>query len=517
MRLRAVLVGLAAYVAFAALLSWLYAPDPRGVVALAACPGPEAGAPAAAPFYRVLEAPSGAKLCGEFEGPHDLLVVPRLSGNALRVRVDGVERLAIGSPDRPANLWFQPQRLPLGDLAEGPHALEIELWGLYDLGLRLPPYFTTWETGGRRASALVWLSDTFVALAAGVNLGVGLLLLSYGARRRRYRVEALLFGATALAAALYVADYLPSIGFGDPGFFLFRRKLSLTGSLFVATTLVTGLEVSTRVSRRFGRFLIPISAVLAIAAWASPDQIALKRFSAVASVLFVPLAFYGVWLAVRHGERRLAPLWVFLGCSAVHLMFNLATGTGHLFLVHYGLLAGALASGLRITRQLAAMSHDLELASRAALTDALTGARNRAFCESLRISAGDVLAVVDFDRFKDVNDHHGHARGDRLLSDFVRVAQHRLRGTDHVIRLGGDEFALVLRDADLPAAARVVEEILAGWRSHATDLAPTASVGLAPVGARSFSLALAEADRLMYRAKTSRAAIATADVAGSRG
>ena len=508
------IVGSAAYVGFAVVVAWLYEPDPRGVVELGRCVGGEAGAPESVPFYRVLDAPAGVRVCGEFEGAHELLVLPRLSGNALTVRVDGVPRLVVGAPDRPASFWFQPQRLPLGDLGPGRHTLEVELYGLYDVGVRLAPYLTTWETGGRRASALVWLSDEFVGLAAGVNLGIGLLLLSYGARRRRYRAEALLFGATALAAALYVADYLPSVGFGDPSFFLLRRKLSLTGALFVATTLVTGLEISTRVTRRFGRYLIGVSILLTLAAWASPDQIALKRFSSVAAILFVPLAFYGVWLAVRHGERRLAPLWVFLGASALHLMVNLATGTGYLFLVHYGLLAGALASGLRITRQLAAMAHDLELASRAALTDSLTGARNRAFCDSLQIAAGDVLAVVDFDRFKDVNDHHGHGRGDRLLSDFAHIAQLRMRGTDHVIRLGGDEFALVLRDSDLPAAGRVVEEILAAWRATATDLLATASVGLAPVGPRSFAEALAEADRLMYRAKTSRATIATAESAG---
>ncbi len=513
MRLRAVAIGIAAYVAFASLLSWLYAPDPNGLVPLTACPGSAPGAPAAAPFYRLLDAPATFRLCGTFEDAPELLVLPRLSGSAFTVRVDGSTRLAVGAPHRPASFWFQPQLIPLADLAPGTHALEVEIYGLYDAGIRLPPYLTTWATGGRRASLLVWLSDEFVALAAGVNLGVGLLLLAYGARRRRYRVEALLFGATALAAALYVADYLPGVGVGDPELFLLRRKLSLTGSVFLATTLIIGLEVSTRVTRRFGRILVVVSTLLALAAWASPDQIALKRFSSVASALFVPLAFYGVYLAVRHGERKLAPLWVFLGASALHLMVNLATSSGHLFLVHYGLLAGALASGLRITSQLAAMSHDLELASRAALTDPLTGARNRAFCDSLRIASTDVVAVVDFDRFKDVNDHHGHERGDRLLADFVHATLARLRANDHVIRLGGDEFALVIREADLGSAARVVEEILATWRAAAADLVATASVGLTTVGERTFTEALAEADRQMYRAKTSRATIASAESA----
>lgn len=144
---------------------------------------------------------------------------------------------------------------------------------------------------------------------------------------------------------------------------------------------------------------------------------------------------------------------------------------------------------------------DLERASRAAMTDPLTGARNRAFCEHLALGATDAVALVDFDDFERVNDEHGHLRGDRLLVDFVLAARGPLRANDHVVRLGGDEFVLVLRQVDLRSAHRICEEVVAGWRRSSGDLAPAASVGVAQVGAGSFEQALARADERMYQAK----------------
>jgi diguanylate cyclase (GGDEF)-like protein len=109
--------------------------------------------------------------------------------------------------------------------------------------------------------------------------------------------------------------------------------------------------------------------------------------------------------------------------------------------------------------------------------------------------------MVDIDDFKQVNDRHGHERGDRLLVEFVRAARLRLRGTDHVIRMGGDEFALILKGATLAAARRVVEEVFASWRESSPDLEPSASYGLIEARAAPLERLLAEADRAMYQAK----------------
>lgn len=86
-------------------------------------------------------------------------------------------------------------------------------------------------------------------------------------------------------------------------------------------------------------------------------------------------------------------------------------------------------------------------------TDELTGLLNRrgfstalrrelAACE--RHDQGGVLVMVDLDRFKQINDQHGHQAGDAYLREVGRVLRDNVRPQDMVARLGGDEFAVLL-------------------------------------------------------------------------
>jgi diguanylate cyclase (GGDEF)-like protein/putative nucleotidyltransferase with HDIG domain len=92
--------------------------------------------------------------------------------------------------------------------------------------------------------------------------------------------------------------------------------------------------------------------------------------------------------------------------------------------------------------------------------DPLTGLLNhREFHEALagRVKAGAPFAVVvfDLDRFKQVNDHDGHAAGDRVLRSVSGAIAAACRFSDAAFRVGGDEFAVILPAADRDAAAQV--------------------------------------------------------------
>ncbi|MGC1812685.1 MAG: GGDEF domain-containing protein [Solirubrobacterales bacterium] len=111
--------------------------------------------------------------------------------------------------------------------------------------------------------------------------------------------------------------------------------------------------------------------------------------------------------------------------------------------------------------------HLLAELERAHLDD-LTGAYRRGMGEtalvneierSRRADQALVLAYVDCDRLKDVNDREGHAAGDALLRDLVALLRSNLRPYDPVVRWGGDEFVCTLSDADLESARSRFEEI----------------------------------------------------------
>ena len=154
-----------------------------------------------------------------------------------------------------------------------------------------------------------------------------------------------------------------------------------------------------------------------------------------------------------------------------------------------------------------------------AMRDPLTGLGNRRQFEeranaalSLARRRGRALAVlmIDIDRFKRVNDEHGHAAGDEVLRALGACLAGSLRGSDICARIGGEEFAAVLPDEDLEGGAatgerlrRLVEKL--GIRPEAARerIAITVSVGAAafPRDGDALEPLLRRADERMYRAK----------------
>ena len=105
---------------------------------------------------------------------------------------------------------------------------------------------------------------------------------------------------------------------------------------------------------------------------------------------------------------------------------------------------------------------------RLAITDALTGVRNRRymmkylpreFDRCRRYGHAIAALVCDLDHFKRVNDSLGHDAGDEVLREFCSRTQSCLRTTDWMARTGGEEFAVVLPETDLVGAAIVAERI----------------------------------------------------------
>jgi diguanylate cyclase (GGDEF)-like protein len=151
-----------------------------------------------------------------------------------------------------------------------------------------------------------------------------------------------------------------------------------------------------------------------------------------------------------------------------------------------------------------------------ARTDVLTGLANRREFmarlaqEAQRQQRGErPLAVVmlDVDHFKQVNDTHGHAAGDQVLSSLGRLLQGSVRQeVDLAARLGGEEFALLLPETDIEGAQRVARKIVEALRAtpihHGSQLLPvTISAGVAPVRDGDGERALRLADDSLYEAK----------------
>ena len=115
--------------------------------------------------------------------------------------------------------------------------------------------------------------------------------------------------------------------------------------------------------------------------------------------------------------------------------------------------------------------------------------------------------MLDMDHFKEVNDQHGHAAGDEVLTTMAGILGAATRSTDLAVRVGGEEFLLVLGNTDLDQAVQICERLLGEIRGHpwgtvTAGLACTASVGVALLrSGESVSRWLGRADAALYEAK----------------
>ncbi|WKE67002.1 diguanylate cyclase [Gallaecimonas kandeliae] len=150
--------------------------------------------------------------------------------------------------------------------------------------------------------------------------------------------------------------------------------------------------------------------------------------------------------------------------------------------------------------------------------DPLTGARNRSTLlpflreQQALVKRGlqsCVIAMLDLDHFKDVNDTHGHTVGDAVLVALVGRLQQMIRPYDRIYRYGGEEFLICLPGMTLDEAGRAVERMRGAVACQAIpfdeagrSLQVTISIGLAELSSTgSVEEAIDCADKAMYEAK----------------
>ena len=148
-----------------------------------------------------------------------------------------------------------------------------------------------------------------------------------------------------------------------------------------------------------------------------------------------------------------------------------------------------------------------------ATTDPLTGCTNRRsfftqfdthWASARRYGYAVSCVMVDVDRFKQINDRHGHGVGDQVLQHVAKVLQSLAREGDIVCRYGGEEFCVLLTHTDTDGAALAAERYRSAIESNAcAGIAVTASLGVSgmELGAESPQLMIDEADRALYAAK----------------
>jgi diguanylate cyclase (GGDEF)-like protein len=171
----------------------------------------------------------------------------------------------------------------------------------------------------------------------------------------------------------------------------------------------------------------------------------------------------------------------------------------------------------RLQKENAELKRKIDEVREQAIRDPLTSLYNRRFLDemlprmlsqALRLNYPVTVAMADIDRFKDVNDSHGHQVGDDLLIKVASIIQRCARTGDIACRFGGEEFLLALPGMQLEDASKRLsqmrDEVAREYvKLGQKMLARTISIGIAsyPVHAKNMHDLINAADKALSRAK----------------
>lgn len=296
----------------------------------------------------------------------------------------------------------------------------------------------------------------------------------------------------------------------DP--YQFGHWVPLVAGAMLALAVASARMPWDRLPRRTA-LLYPLSALTALAA--------VGVLAPTAGPAYVPM--FTLWFMFIGVTQKARTGWLVAPLAALAwLVINAPIGPQRVVRLGLTLIVWVLLADMLAVRaqQVAERTEDL---CQQASTDPLTGLANRRTLERElgAMTAGDLVVVLDIDRFKRVNDTLGHDGGDRVLVDLAVTLTSVVRSGDLVARFGGEEFVLLLRRphrtapfpphrtatgapaavATVPhGAGPVMERLRDSWRLLHPDI--TWSAGVCALGTgMSPAQALSLADRALFAAK----------------
>ena len=368
--------------------------------------------------------------------------------------------------------------------------------------------------------------------AAGAAIVAGLLFLLYLNRRRAY-VFLWILGWLLIAGGMVLLGDQSRLGGDLPRFAGVYQSLSVLSAVaFAISASAIGGTMRWTVRHTIGAVLLGGWLALGTPAFGVtgalvPGYLTAATALGAACLRFARIArrdaFTGAGLmAVGFAIVTVTNLWMIRAIALVSA--EIAMRLLALNFVAYAIVA--LGMHLLVfedtTKELRMANKRLELAREElrdlALTDALTGAYNRRFFDEIigrelerhrRTSEPLSVVFIDIDRFKTVNDEHGHSVGDTLLRDVSEFLRRKLRETDYVFRWGGDEF-VVLMSCPVFEASRRMATLEAEYEAAPLVTALGGGVGLsigcaeAAPGTKDIDPVIAAADADMYLKKPAR-------------
>ena len=447
-------------------------------------------------FYLLLQNPEQMLFTTQISyQADDFLVLPRISGNRIRVLVEEHEIIQIGG--KTANIWpnFHWIRLPL-EFSGKQVSLVLELYGVYDLGIRETPYIISGDSSFWLRHSTAFVFNNLYWIIIGQLLLFSIIQVYFSVIDRRLRTSYWLNVCGMLLGGLYLLEYVYRDSSGSMAEYLWLRKILLLAGFSAPWFMLASMENYLLNRLKISRIMSISLAFTAFFILYPSSMSELKKYT-----LYAAAAGYANWLllfiiGLIHRKNILIYSLAFFLAVLSSSMFSMLFPKSHIFMIQIAYIFAAVSVAYTLVQDFGRLHDDFRQAQSKSLLDPLTGAYNRYFLDDFKPTTGDTVILVDMNKFKIINDTHGHETGDRVLVEWVKSTKEHIRDTDFVVRLGGDEFAIILRDTN----ESVMKNISENFQSRFNEFPVSFSYGKATVDT-TLEQALEQADSTMYKHK----------------
>lgn len=351
------------------------------------------------------------------------------------------------------------------------NTLKIQTYADYRTGSENKIIFTDKASGERAINLLNFLNTKLIILGVGfIIMSVVFLLIIYVLNRQGNRLLLYLSLAT-LFSALYFLDFLPSVYLTTSYIFykkIFLFNLSL-GILFYGVAIYSLTSKKYLLILSFSQLIFNL-----VAMTISEDMIQFNQYYIYfySSIIFITSAFLLASLIHNKKNSRLFILSLhFLAMVLLGLVKYGIDTSSHYFslsiqiyiMLTIGFLPMIIIFDLFLEKDLKFIREKAlkDEAFHQSMTDDLTGVWNKRYLENRlkNLNKNSVIALVDLDNFKSINDSHGHLAGDAIIRYLTLVIRENIRKGDDICRYGGDEFIVIFEDCNLQYAVQIMETI----------------------------------------------------------
>ena len=454
------------------------------------------------PFELKTKHPKLLTFTTSFEGKAgDTLVFPQVEGGGFAVYLNGKEIYQTGSlKNGTANIWNSIFSIPLsGYLKNGKNVLKVKVFALYNGGFAAAPYIGWRSQIKRKILATKFLKSQITLIVMGMALALGLILTSLAFMDDRNRRRYFVIGMSAFFMSFYLID-LQYWNVSNISTYLLLRKFFLISLYMSVFLFFDGMERSLFANLKFSKPFLGVSLATSICVFLQPTPFLFKESLIVGALFIVVLiAISTIEVYWRKRYEMIYPLSLSTEIAIYAIILTLK-GRPNAFLIPYVTMALTAGLGITLVKDYGRTYSNMLISHKASLTDPLTGVFNRNVLKDLRLSSQDVIAMIDMDGFKNLNDKYGHDKGDKMLKLFCKKSEENLRSGDFVIRYGGDEFLIILRDCTKKDAVSILERVKKSFEKETADYGVTFSYGVEKVE-NDIEKALKKADSKMYSMK----------------